>query len=496
MSTQVSQDVIRTKALNELAKLGGSLTTEDDVIFTGTKFVLPETCKGLKDAIKVLTRRMQDEEEHYSFSRTFPYRPWDGAAAADRAIRRVFGFSIGVTLRSFFGSQPPEMRTIPVGVNETIEVPWGQVALPGLDGAVLYFGATRDPELGQCFHVNVDAPRKYRKHIQGFLHVVDEELRERSIYRGKAIDGADTPNFIDVSAVTPDDVVYTAEVMRQLEANVWSPIRHASSLEALGQPGKRSVLFEGPYGTGKSLGAYLTAQVAQANGWTFLICRPGRDDLQETLRTARMYQPSVVFFEDLDTVSTAGDASTGDVTRILDSFDGIQTKGLKMLLVLTTNHVENIHKGMLRPGRLDAVIHIGAMDRAGVEKLVRRIVGDKLSPQVNFDAVFAAYDGFMPAFVREAIDRTVRYSVARNNGELSTITTEDLVLAASGLRDQLNLMEGASEETNRTTIDALVGDAVAKRVDNLKLVNIGGHVSSPTYDIRLDTEAVAKALKS
>jgi transitional endoplasmic reticulum ATPase len=38
---------------------------------------------------------------------------------------------------------------------------------------------------------------------------------------------------------------------------------------------------------------------------------------------------------------------------------------------MTTNHKDEIHKGMLRPGRLDAIIEIGAMDRPGVEKLAR-----------------------------------------------------------------------------------------------------------------------------
>lgn len=462
MAQEMSQSNTRKQALAALAKLGGQLTTEDDVIFEGTKFILPGTVKNLKDGIKVLMQRMEDEEQTFSFNRTFKYRPWDGAAAADRAIRRAFGFSMGVTLQSFFGDRPPQTVTIATGVHTTIEVPWGQVELPGLEGATVYFGQARDNELGLVFQVNVEAKRKFRKHIQGLMSLIEEELNERSIYKGHAIDGATMPNFIDTTAVDPEDVVYTEEVMRQLGANVWSPIRHAEQLERLGQPGKRSVLFEGPYGTGKTLAAYLTAKVAQENGWTFLMCRPGRDDLFETLQTARMYQPAVVFFEDLDVVGAPGEVD--NVSKILDNFDGMATKGLKMLLVLTTNHVENIHKGMIRPGRLDAVIHIGAMDRPGVEKLARRTI-KTLDDDVDFDLVFKAYDGFMPAFVKEAIDRAVRYSVNRNDGVLGSIGTEDLVLAANGLRTQLDIMNAASDTTHRPSIESSIQGVVKSTLE-------------------------------
>jgi hypothetical protein len=477
--SQTIQDRSRKEALEALAKLGGALVKEDDIVFRGTQFVIPETIKNVREASKTLLRRAEAEEEITSMSRTFPYRPWDVAAAVSKAIRTAFGFSAGVTLHSMFGSTPPQLIEVPVGVNDTLQVPWGAVTLPGLGENTLHIGGTRDRELGQIGHLNWELAQKYKNHAQGFFALVRQYLDEESIYRGHAIDGADMPNFFNVNAVSREDVVYTDEVMRQLDANVWSPIRHADQLAALGQSGKRSVLFEGPYGTGKTLGAVLTAQEAIANGWTFLICRPGVDDLQTTLQTARMYQPSVVFFEDLDTVG-GGDNDKDQVTRILDSFDGMQTKGLRMLLVLTTNHAEKIHKGMIRPGRLDAVIHIGAMERNGVERLTRRVIGSALESGVDFDAVFEAMHGYMPAFVREALDRAVRYSVARNDGQLGRIDTEDLVLAAHGLRDQLNLMENASDAAPKATIEGAIHNTVRGVVDNMMMLK-GDH-----RDLRAD----------
>jgi hypothetical protein len=90
-------------------------------------------------------------------------------------------------------------------------------------------------------------------------------------------------------------------------------------------PLKRAILFEGDYGTGKTLAAFLTAQIATANGWSFHYCRPGRDNIATVMKTARLYQPAVVFFEDVDTIAEGGDAD--DVSQLLDIFDGNHREG-------------------------------------------------------------------------------------------------------------------------------------------------------------------------
>ena len=62
----------------------------------------------------------------------------------------------------------------------------------------------------------------------------------------------------------------------------------------------RKTLLYGPYGTGKSLAGGLTAKVAYENGWTFVQCKTGSDDLNLVLRMAELYAPAVVFIEDID----------------------------------------------------------------------------------------------------------------------------------------------------------------------------------------------------
>jgi transitional endoplasmic reticulum ATPase len=382
------------------------------------------------------------------------------------AFRRAFGMMTQRTIRAksiFDSDQPPSLITIPVGHDEVEQVPWGAVGLAHLPGVTFVLGSSVDPEMGPLFLLSASGPRRWRFHVEGVFNLVEEELRANSMYRGKAFDGQDQAQFLDLSGVDPAKVVYSQEVVTQLEANVWSLIRWPKELERVGVSLKRAVLFEGPYGTGKTLAAYLTAKEAVEHGWTFIYCRPGRDDFQSVMQTARLYQPSVVFFEDVDTIAEAGESRTDDISRLLDVFDGVQAKGTKIVAVLTTNHAERIHRGMVRPGRLDAVIHVGALDSAGFERLVLATVPpEQLADDVDFDMVAESFEGFLPAFAREAIDRAMRYNVARNGGKAGVLETADFVHAAHGLRPQLELMEGASEATSRPTVDLGIRSVVAE----------------------------------
>lgn len=460
--------------LKKLEQLGGNLAQEDSLTFEGTKLIIPENMTP-SEAIDTIDRYIRQMEAPVSFDKTFQYRPWDGAAAVARTLKKLFGFSgIGVATQSFFGSRPPQLHTIPIGPNnETLQVPWGKLEVPPLQ-AMLTLGGTSHPEYGPLFHISVTCPRKYRGHIEGLFMAIDDELKQNSIYKASAIDGQDMPEFLDTSGVSPEKVIYSEDVMQQLEANLWSMLRHTEEHEALGLPLKRAVLLHGPYGTGKTLAATLTAQIATENGWTFLYCRPSKDKLSEVMQTARLYQPAVVFFEDVDVIAENGEPD--NVSKLLDVFDGIQAKGTKLLAVMTTNHIERIHKGMVRPGRLDAVIEINSLDRAGIEKMIKSIVpADKLG-KVDFDAVADAMEDFKPAFVKEAVDRTLRYALARNSGKkVDKLDTADFVQAANGLRPQLQLMEDATEGTKRDTLTTAL-ERIVKETLEASIVDYDGEL--------------------
>lgn len=488
------QTKIEIRLRQSLAALGGAAFKDEDIIFEGKKLVVPASMT-LQDAVDFIEKRIAEEEQRTNYERTFPYRPMDGAYCTWKALKDHFG-SVShrsQTIQTMFGPKkaPPAMVDIPVGPGRIEQVPWGNFEVPFLPGLVLELGSKHDPEYGTLFHITGVGPKKYRNEVEGIFKLVEKALQEHSIYRGQAVTGKETPDFIDLSGVDPKKVTYSEEVMAQLGANVWSLIRYSEEHREEGLPLKRAVLMHGPYGTGKTLAAMLTAQESVRNGWTFLYARPGKDDLQFVMQTARLYQPAVVFFEDMDVIADPTDAEGDDITQLLDMFDGITAKGTEIIAILTTNHVDKIHKGMTRPGRLDAIIEIGSLDATGIERLIRSVVPeDQLDPNIDFGPIVKAMSDpetgepdFMPAFVKEAADRTRRYAIAREGGEIVGIklTTEDFVHAAEGLRAHFNLMKDARDVVERDPLSTITKRVLGEKMEELFVEAINPKFLTPDF---------------
>ena len=431
----------------------------DEVEFHDSpKIVLPRGMTYDK-AFKVLERLRKEAETPTTFTRTFRYRPDDGAHATFHCMKARWGMALGKVMQTFFGDYPAETRTINTAYGETMQVPWGLMEVPVLPDLQIRITETMDDELGLLFAITAKGPRKYKDEMQGLFDDVQEFLQSKSIYRGKALIGADKMEFMNLS-IDRDKIVFSDEVETMLEGSVWAPIRYSDAMRRENLPLKRALLLHGPYGTGKSSAGMLTAAEAVANGWTFLSARPGRDKVEDVLRTARLYEPAVVFVEDIDGESNDADATS--VSRLLDAFDGITAKGGELMIVMTTNHLDRIHKGMLRPGRLDAIVEVAGLDRHGVERLIKAVVpAGKLAESVDYDEVYECMEGFLPAFVRETITRAVTFAVSRLKGQSNyVIDTPDLVSAAKSLLPQLDALNGAGEGTPRPSLDTALTQAV------------------------------------
>jgi AAA+ superfamily predicted ATPase len=465
-----------------LATLGDrKVRKEDSLRYEGTSFVLPESYRGnISGARRFLKEFEENQLAKIDLVRVFAYRPYDVAHAVHQALVKVFGYSgKGIAIKQMFGDIEPAMIDVATGIDQRVQVPWNRVAFTPLDGHLdISYQKTPNGLVGQ---ITINAPRGLRQVVEGFFEVVETELRENSIYRGKAIvqTPEDNIDFLDLSKVKREDVVYNAEVMSHLEANLWIVLRNLEDLRNAGQPIKRAVLLEGPYGTGKTLAAYLTAQEAVANGVTFIFAKPGAD-LNQAMHTAQLYAPAVVFFEDIDTLDSN---DPEEVSNLLDTFDGIGGKGKEVIAVLTTNNRDKIHKGLLRPGRLDALVHIAELDLEGVQRLIEVSLRDSAVKLIGIDyrAVFEACQGYLPAFVGEVATRAFRYAMVRQNGMPEEITTEDLVKAAHGLRPQFDLMTGAHEIQEPPTLEKALHNTVAGVLEKTVIKDGDG---DPSYYVR------------
>lgn len=462
-ATKEAQTRAVEKMMETLRELGGDIHGDETIArHMSPKIVLPQEME-YETAISVITKKQKDEEQAYEISRAYNYRPYDGARAVAAVLRDHFGWAVGMPVRTLFGTNPPQLIDIDVDVDRREQVPWGRLQLVHFRDGYIDMGQVRHKDYGMIFQVTAMVRRKYRAEIEGVFKLIEEYLKADSIYRGKVITASETPEFIDVSHIEFEDVIYTSQVMEDLETFVWANIDYPQKLRDMGQLGKRVTIVYGTYGVGKTLAAYLTGkrcliQRTKVNGEhvTCIICRPGIDNWMFALQIAGLYGRSVIIIEDADLL--VDPHNEHNISAMLEQFDGLVTKGRDITLVMTTNHIDKIHKGMLRPGRIDGVIEIGFMDEDGVERLAKRVLGNLLEDEINWHTVFVAMEGYTPAYVREVLDRSLRRNIVRNKGELTKISEHDLTGAANNLRPQLRLMEGAPEAKPRVGLDgAFIG---------------------------------------
>lgn len=467
----------KERFLQALAAIGDGVFSADQGIAyhkdPKNKISLPEGMTAAKGAA-TLADVAQALTQTEVFTKTFKYRPLDGAYALTQVMAKFFGTTgRGVPIQTMFGSIPPQQREIEISPGVSVQVPWGHIAFEHFDGTLM-LGAIQHEELGLLFQVSLECPKIHGKSVSGFWKLIEEQLERHSIYKGQSFrerkSGQD--DGIAFLNLAPNrTIVYNDDVYAKLENTVWGVIENAELFRQDHRKLNRRVLLFGPYGTGKSECGVLTADLANRHGWTFIQFHSGKgtlDDLEATLNTAKLYQPAVVFIEDVDIYAANQDEKFQ--ARLSNLIDGVGSKGDKVMLVMTSNRAATFSKAMLRAGRIDAMIEVGPLNRDATEKMIRLVIGDaRLSPEIDFNAIHEAMEGYEPAFVRLTFDQAAEAAIIRNKSLVYQLDTPDFVNAANLLRPQHDLHTNRAEKDRTVTLDTLmtdlITDAVTKRIE-------------------------------
>ena len=447
-------------------------------------------------ARKWLQTLEDNEEQVINWSETIDAYPLDGALALSRVLERRFGGAVKAGAIGWFGMEiPPFMVAIEVAVGKTEHVPWGYFTIPPMPEHKLFSGIDYS-EKQVFFKLHGEIKRKYQPMMEEIVAQVRAELKSGSIYKGKAFrmkfptedemkerdfDPHEyAPRFIDVAADS-DRLILSDEVRDQVQTNLFAPVQYTEACEKHGIPLKRGVLLEGAYGTGKTLTAKILSKICVENGWTFVYLKDVQD-LERAMRFARRYEPAVIFAEDIDSVMVQKNGSQRDdaMNSILNTIDGVDMKSAKLIVVLTSNFVDRINKAMLRPGRLDAVIHVSPPDAKAVAELMRyyahglleRVSEDELKPAAE------KLSGQIPSVIREVVERSKLAAIHRASGEINELTGSDVLIAAHGIMTHIDLLKEAPMD-NRSDME--------KAADRM-----GGHLKQIA---QLTTNGASKTVK-
>src|SRR3989449_1092226 len=240
--------------------------------------------------------------------------------------------------------------------------------------------------------------------------------------------------YIEVPSVNWADVGGLTDVKQDLqEADEW-PIKKPEVFQYVGIRPPKGILLFGPPGCGKTMLARAVATESEANfisikGPEVFSKWVGESEkaIREVFRRGRTAAPSIVFFDELDSVASKrgtgfgdSDASERVISQLLTEMDGIESL-VNVVVIGASNRPDMIDPAILRPGRFDRLIYVPAPDGATRLQILKIHARNMpLAQDVDLDQIASQAAGYsgadLEAVCREAGLISFRRGHQKKNG--------------------------------------------------------------------------------
>jgi transitional endoplasmic reticulum ATPase len=181
--------------------------------------------------------------------------------------------------------------------------------------------------------------------------------------------------YIEVATVHWDDVGGLDDVKQHLKEAVEWPLKTPEIFSKLGIKPPKGILLYGPPGCGKTLLARAVATESEANfisikGPEVFSKWVGESEkaIREVFRKARMAAPSVVFLDEMDSLTPRRGMGISDsgvservISQLLTEMDGLLSLQ-DIVVIAATNRPDMVDSAVLRPGRFDRLIYVPEPD--------------------------------------------------------------------------------------------------------------------------------------
>ncbi len=235
----------------------------------------------------------------------------------------------------------------------------------------------------------------------------------------------------DQRRVTFKDVAGLDEEKEEL-AEVVDFLKYPKKYRNLGARIPKGILLVGPPGTGKT---YISRAAAGEAGVPFftisgsdfveMFVGVGASRVRDLFEQAKKNSPCIVFIDEIDAVGRKRGAGLGGghdereqtLNQLLVEMDGFGDNS-GIIILAATNRPDILDPALLRPGRFDRQVVIGAPDIKGREAIFRVHSRNKpLEEHVNPKVLARRTPGFTPADIENMLNEAALLT-ARRNGKV------------------------------------------------------------------------------
>lgn len=275
-------------------------------------------------------------------------------------------------------------------------------------------------------------------------------------------------------------------------------LKNPKKFTRLGAKIPSGVLLEGPPGTGKTLLAKAVAGEAgvpffsiSGSDFVEMFVGVGASRVRDLFDQAKKAAPSIIFIDEIDAVGRRRGSGMGGghdereqtLNQLLVEMDGFNgDEGV--IVMAATNRADVLDPALLRPGRFDRKILVGAPDVKGREAILRVHARNKpLGPDVDLKEIAKQTPGFVGADLANLLNEAALLAARRNENEISAADVdeaEDRVIAGPAKRDRVVSPKEretvAYHEAGHTIVGLILNDArVVHKVTIVPRGRAGGY---------------------
>ena len=316
----------------------------------------------------------------------------------------------------------------------------------------------------------------------------------------------------DAKKVTFKDVAGADEEKAELEEIVDFLKLPAKYIE-MGARIPKGVLLVGPPGTGKTLLAKAIAGEAgvpffsiSGSDFVEMFVGVGASRVRDLFQEAKKNAPCIVFIDEIDAVGRQRGAGLGGghdereqtLNQLLVEMDGFGVNE-GIIMIAATNRPDILDPALLRPGRFDRQIVVGAPDVKGREEILKVHTKKKpLSEDVNLEVLAKRTPGFSGADLENLSNEAALLSVRRSKKQIGMLEMEEAITRVIAGPEKKSRV--ISEHDRKLTAYHEAGHAVVMRLlpnaDPVHEISIIPRGRAGGYTMHLPTEDRAYTSKS